>query len=135
MTGPAGEFDLGALFRAVDAERQHRGSSWAALSKEVGVSTSTIRRFAEADDAEADGVLALVRWLDAAPEDYMPASPVRGQRLPKNPSRYVRVDMEAVTEVWGTSTGTRTRTTIQRLVGTAQHAGRPVASLTRLSEV
>ena len=68
-------FDLQRLFRAVDAQRERHGLSWAALARQVGVAASTIRRFGEAEDAEADGVLALVIWLGAAPEDY-----VRGDR-------------------------------------------------------
>lgn len=51
-------FDLQALFREIDAEREHQSLSWAALARQVGVAASTIRRFGEADDAEADGVLA-----------------------------------------------------------------------------
>lgn len=64
-------FDLGRLFHAVDAERERQGLSWASLARQVGVSASTLRRFCEADDAEADGVLAVIRWLGTTPEDYI----------------------------------------------------------------
>ena len=50
-------FDLGRLFESVGAQRERLRLSWAALSRQVGVATSTIRRFGESDDAEADGVL------------------------------------------------------------------------------
>jgi len=114
-----------------------QGLSWAALAREVGVAASTIRRFGEADDAEADGVLAAVRWLGAAPEDYVAGDAVRGQRLRPDGSGYVRVDMELVAIAKGdpSDVGGRARTSIQRLVEVAQRSRRPVASLTRLSEV
>ena len=47
-------FDLQALFHAIDVERQRQHLSWTALSRHVGVSASTIRRYSEANDAEAD---------------------------------------------------------------------------------
>lgn len=130
-------FDLGGLFRAVDVERARRGLSWAALARQVGVSSSTIRRFGEADDAEADGVLALVRWLSVAPEDYVRSDLVTGERLRRAGAGYVRVDMELVASASGDPRDGqgRTRTSIQNLVDIAQRSGQPVASLTRFSEV
>jgi hypothetical protein len=46
----------------IDELIEERGLTTAALAREVGVGASTIRRFRTADDAEADGVLALVAW-------------------------------------------------------------------------
>jgi transposase len=129
-------FDLEGLFRAIDAERERQGLSWAALARQVGVAASTIRRFGYADDAEADGVLALVRWLGVAPEDYVSGDAVCGMRLGRAGAGYVRVDMELVARAAGDSRGAngRTRTSIQNLVEVAQRSGQPVASLTRLSD-
>ncbi len=129
-------FDLGGLFRDVVTERERRGLSWAELSREVGVSSSTIRRFGEAEDAEADGVLALVRWLRVAPERYVLGRSCSGERLVEPGDGVVRVDMALVAEAAGDSRGARgrSRTTIQRLVDVAQRSGRSVASLTRRSE-
>lgn len=100
-----------------------------------------------ADDAEADGVLALIRWLEAAPEAFIVSSrpgaddqPITshapGLLLPAE-SGYVRVDMDRVSAADGTgqTAGGRTRTTIQRLVQAALRSGQPVAAFTRLSEV
>lgn len=128
-------FDLRLLFCAIDSEREREHLSWAALARAVGVSSSTIRRFADADDAEADGVLALVRWLGVAPEDYVVDSQVKGQLLPHGEGPIVRVDMELVALANNESGGARgrTRTTIQRLAATAQQTQRSVASLTRTS--
>ena len=131
----AAPFDLAGLHRAVDAERQLRGLSWAALAREIGVAASTIRRFATADDAEADGVLLVVRWLNAAPEDFVPGGRVSGKRLPSVEVGYVRVDMALLASANGEQPDQRrTRTTVQRLVGAAQRSGQPVAALTRISE-
>ncbi|MEM8923731.1 MAG: helix-turn-helix transcriptional regulator [Actinomycetota bacterium] len=129
-------FDLGALFRDVDRARRSQGLSWAALARRVGVSASTIRRFDLAEDAEADGVLALVRWLGVTPEDYV-AVMTEGQQLPDGDVGVVRVDMDLVARAEGRAGGAdgRSRTTIQRLVAAARSSGCPVASLTRLSEV
>ena len=130
-------FDLRQLFLAVDVERKRQGVSWVALADEVGVAASTVRRFAEAEDAEADGVLALVRWLGTVPEDYVAGSAVGGNHLPCGDGGYVRVDMELVAMANGDPDGAkgRVRTSIQRLVAAAQRSRQTVSSLTRFSEV
>lgn len=126
-------FDLGHLSCRIDQERKERGLTMAALAREVGVAASTIRRFRTADDAEADGVLALIAWLGDPPELFMNDSSVSGTPLPPAGAGQVRVDMDLVVEV---ASGRRAanRTTIQRLAIAAQASGRTVASLTRWSE-
>jgi len=111
--------------------------SLAVLARQVGVAASTIRRFREADDAEADGVLALVRWLGVAPEDFVAGNSVRGTRLRCSGDGYVRVDMELVARANGDPHGAkgRTRTSIQTLVEVAQRSGQPLESLTRFSKM
>ena len=130
-------FDVQSLFRAVDGERERQGLSWAALARQVGVAASTIRRLGGAEDAEADGVLALVGWLGAAPEDYVKGDVVSGGQLPHAGAGFVRVDMESVARASADPRGARgrTRTSIQNLVEVAQRSGRTVASLTRVSDV
>ena len=130
-------FDLPAVFRAVDIERQLHDLSWAALARQIGVAASTMRRYETADDAEADGVLAVLRWLGTAPEHYITGGAVKGQLLPAGEQGYIRVDMELIAVASGDPNGAsgRTRTSIQHLVEVAQRSGRPVASLTRFSEV
>ena len=131
-----GRFDLARLFRSIDSERQCRGLSWAALGREVGVSASTIRRFGEADDAEADGVLRLMGWLQVVPEDYVQTGSVERAPLPAPGPGQVRVNMNLVAQAANDPRGAdgRTRTTIQRLVEVATGADRTLASLTRLSD-
>lgn len=135
MTTPL--FNLEELFVAITEERERQAITWSALSRHVGVSPSTIRRFGVADDAEADGVLALVRWLGVPPEDFVAGNAVKSRRLPSGGNAYVRVDMElvALANGDGNGAGKRTRTTIQNLVAVAQGAGRSVASLTMLTDV
>ncbi len=126
-------FDLERLFADVDRERRRRELSWAALAREVGVSASTIRRFESADDAEADGVLTVVAWLDSSPEEYITNGCVRGRRLSTVEGGFVRVDLERVAARRGDPTllTRRTRMTIQSLVEAAQLSRVPVAELTR----
>lgn len=127
------QFDLQSLFLAVDAQRVALELSWAALGRLVGVDPSTIRRFGTADDAEADGVLALVRWLEVPPEDFVSGGLEGGERLAPPGMGMVRVDMDAVRELDSSVSAGRSRTTIRRLVAVATEAGRTVASLTRVT--
>lgn len=135
MTTPP--FDLRALFEAVDAERDRRGLSWAALSRQIGVASSTIRRYANVDDAEADGVLATLQWLNATPEHYTTHSTLTGTQLQPTSDGHVRVDMQLVAEANSDPRGAngRTRTTIQTLAAAAERSRQPVASLTRLTDL
>lgn len=82
-------------------------------------------------------MLNLVRWLQAAPEDFIDGDSALRDLLPAAGDGVVRVDMELVARAAGDTHGARSRmrTTIQRLVAAADHDRRSVASLTRLSEV
>ncbi|MEO1064114.1 MAG: helix-turn-helix transcriptional regulator [Actinomycetota bacterium] len=128
-------FDLAELGRCVDRAREDAGLTAAELSRRVGVSTTTIRRLHSAADAEADGVLALVRWLGVAPEHFVDGSPVAGAELPEHDGGFIRVDMALVAALTpaGRSVPTGSRTTIQRLAVAARSSGRTIASLTRWS--
>jgi len=129
-------FDLRQLSRSIEQERAERGLTWKEVSAEVGVATSTIRRFANASDAEADGVLALIRWLDVPPEHFVAGSKVAGVRLPSVDSGVIRVDLSRVADLptWPRQARAGSRTTIQRLTRAAQASEVPVASLTRWSQ-
>ena len=91
---PMSGFDLRRLFDTIDAERNRQNLSWAALGRAVGVSPSTIRPFRNASDAEADGVLALVRWLGTAPELFVEGT--KGLPLAPSGQGMVRVNMELI---------------------------------------
>ncbi len=79
-------------------------------------------------------MLALVRWLGVAPEDFVVGTSVPGETLAHEVDGFIRVDMGAVSQASGES-HRGTRTTIQRLIEVAQRSGRPVAALTRVSKV
>ncbi|MEM9042751.1 MAG: hypothetical protein AAGD33_22940 [Actinomycetota bacterium] len=130
-------FDLASLAAAIERERVARGLTVAGLARDAGVSSSTIRRFATASDAEADGVLAAIGWLGVAPEDFVADSTVVGTRLAPVLDGMIRVDLDAVAALptWTGGSRVGSRTTIQRLVTAAQSSGRAVASLTRWSPV
>ena len=89
-----GPFDAAGLGRAVEAERRARGLTWAGLVAELGVSATTIRGLGKRSAVEADGALALCRWLGRAPESFAdgdgPALPTAG------PGRFLRTDVRAL---------------------------------------
>ena len=80
-------FDGRGFVAAIDELRQERGLSWAALGRETGVSPPTIKRFAIGDIIEADGVFALVRWLQRPLEDFSPANAHLNSGMPPAPAR------------------------------------------------
>lgn len=137
VSAAEGQFDLLELSRSIDTASADRDVTWAAISQEVGVATSTIRRFATASDAEADGVLALVGWLGLAPEQFVTGSKIAGMPLSPAGEDVIRVDMALVAGLAAQPRRARpvTRTTIQRLVAAAQASEVPVASLTRWSAI
>lgn len=119
-------FDLRRLHQDIDTQRQELALSWAALSKEVGVSTSTIRRYKDAEDAEADGVLLLIRWVGKSPEQYVEGA--SGGELLRD-GGWVRVDTARIAKALDDpAVARRNRLTIQGLIAAAQKAGASVAS-------
>jgi transcriptional regulator with XRE-family HTH domain len=82
----APRLDSEALFQALDDARRDRGLSWAELAARSGVAVSTLQRTRAGSAMEADGVLAMVRLVGKAPEDFATgvsagAEPVRQGRL------------------------------------------------------
>src|SRR5262245_19117765 len=65
------EFDMRALYEAVDAQRQASRLNWAQVAREVGVSASTLRALRERRTVEADGVLQVLGWLQRSPESFV----------------------------------------------------------------
>src|SRR5262245_8486663 len=74
------DFDLRALYEALDAARVERGLSWAALAGEVNrfrtvmrpISTSTITGLRSKRVGEGDGILQMLLWLGRTPESFVP---------------------------------------------------------------
>ena len=116
------DFDLNALYTALDDTRQARGLTWAQATREINASgprppgrpiaSSTIARLRRNRLAEADGVLQMLRWLDRSPESFVARHPAADQvesKLPKaNPGEVLRVDtrklfeaLDAQRKLWG----------------------------------
>jgi hypothetical protein len=64
-------FDTQALHDAVDAQRRERKLTWMALSKELRISTSTIKSMTKRKwGIELDGVMGMARWLGRTVERF-----------------------------------------------------------------
>jgi len=80
-----GDFDLKALYAALDAERTARGLTWTQATREINsvgpipqrhpIATSTITGLRTKNVAEGAGVLQMLRWLRRAPESFMSGLP------------------------------------------------------------
>src|SRR5262245_13498049 len=65
------KFDPQALFDAVDAQRRERGMTWSDLSKELRISTSTIKNMTTRKwGIELDGVMGMARWVGRTVESF-----------------------------------------------------------------
>src|SRR5262245_11057248 len=65
------KFNPQALFDAVDARRRERGMTWTDLSKELGISASTIKGMMKRQwGIELDGVIGLARWVGRTVESF-----------------------------------------------------------------
>jgi len=79
------DFDLKALYSALDAQRQARGLTWAQATRDINdvgptpqrhpIATSTITGLRTKALAEGAGVLQMLRWLERAPESFMRGLP------------------------------------------------------------
>lgn len=68
---PRSKLDTDALYAALDAKREGRGLSWRQLSKEVGVSPSTMTRLANGQRPDVDAFAALVNWLGQSADTFL----------------------------------------------------------------
>jgi len=64
-------FDPKLLYQALNERREARGLTWADVAREVGVSSSTLTRTARGGRMEADGMLAMCRWLSRPAESFV----------------------------------------------------------------
>ena len=103
-------FSLHALYEALDAQRQSRGLSWAQATREMlggsgnsvsrghALSVSTVMATRTNRVSEADGVLAMLRWLKRTPESFVPGHTESGNaqdRLPEiPPNKILRFDTQ-----------------------------------------
>jgi len=74
------DFNLRALYDALDAQRRSREMSWPAVTREINrfkteshpIATSTITGLQSKAVAEGDGILQMLRWLGRTPESFVP---------------------------------------------------------------
>ena len=102
----APDFDLHALYAALDAQRQSRGLSWTEVAREINgqssnqsrraLSSSTVQGIKAKSAVEGDGVLQMLRWLNRTPESFVPNHqevPVADEPLPNVlPHQVLRFD-------------------------------------------
>jgi hypothetical protein len=88
------DFDLKALYDALDERRRSRALGWAAVTREVNrfrtflrpIAASTIVGLKNKSVGEGDGILQTLLWLGRSPESFLPgiADPDAEQfRLPE----------------------------------------------------
>ncbi|MGI8875657.1 MAG: helix-turn-helix domain-containing protein [Egibacteraceae bacterium] len=66
--------DVAALHATLDRERERRGMSWRQVSRETGVSASTLSRMGQGvARPDVDGFATLVGWLGASADDFLRA--------------------------------------------------------------
>jgi hypothetical protein len=104
------DFDMKALYDALDAERQARGMTWAQVTAAINVpfryapsrpfSASTVTGIRGKRSVTSAVVLALLRWLGRTPESFVPGhltTDEASEQLPEVPDRQVmRVDTRAL---------------------------------------
>src|SRR5262245_28928172 len=98
MTMSGQDFDLRALYNALDERRLERGLTWAAVVQEMSGSgtkkgsAATLTGLRDRSIAEGDGVLTMLSWLGRTPESFtrgIPESDADRFRLPAVPERKV----------------------------------------------
>jgi hypothetical protein len=80
--GRSVDFDIAALYDALDTERRTRGMSWQQLARDISrlfrdvparpISPSTLTGMRSRRAIEGDGVLQMLRWLERSPESFVP---------------------------------------------------------------
>lgn len=110
-TIPPTDFDIAALFDALDAQRRDRELSWpgvarklwnqsAALNAERNdhpIRSSTLTGMAKRSDTTCQHALFMLRWLGRTPESFMPGSPIDATRIAlpvAGPDQRLRWDLQ-----------------------------------------
>ena len=105
---PTGDFDVDALYTALDTARAARGLSWRQLALEISaqfgrtglspIAASTLSGMRGKRFVEGDGVLQALRWLNRTPESFVPGhTPAADEALPYvEADRILRFDAIAI---------------------------------------
>jgi hypothetical protein len=144
MSDESQDFDLQALYAALDQKRQALSMTWSDVARAISlrhgetprrVSASTITGVRHRSYAEADGVLQMLRWLDRTPESFGAAG-YTDEKLspllpPIEPHQVLRFDARAIyvaLEAKRTSKGLSWKEVAQEIGGCAPE------SVTRLAK-
>ena len=164
---------MGALYAALDAQRQARGMSWQQVVREINalfasvperpISPSTLTGLRKRGAIEGDGVLQMLRWLNRAPESFVPGhqeAAAEAATLPEvGPDKILRFDtgklysaldaqrkergmswQQVASEIGGFSAAGLTRlskggrTGFPEVMRITRWLGRPAACFTRASD-
>lgn len=111
--GQSREFDIAALWQAMDTQRKGRGLSWQQVTDEISaassilvarlgsrnhpLSASTVRNMAKRGSITCQHALGMLRWLGLPPDTFAPHDADRPKApLPKaGPDRRLRWDIWA----------------------------------------
>ncbi len=88
------DFDIAALFDALDSQRRNRALNWQGVAKELWdqsaalnaqrddhpISASTLTGMAKRRDTTCQHALFMLRWLGRTPESFMPGSTADAKR-------------------------------------------------------
>src|SRR5262245_4398181 len=82
MTRGQTDFDIAALYTALDAKRRSLGMSWQEAARAISarfahvparpISPSTLTGLRSKEAIEGDGVLQMLLWLERTPESFVP---------------------------------------------------------------
>lgn len=105
------DFDVRALYAALDSERRSRSLSWSGLTREVNaqfrevpchpIATSTITSLKDKREVSGNAALQMLAWLDRTPESFLPGGTTNRadprEALPRlGPDRILRFDTPAI---------------------------------------
>ena len=69
-----GEFDLAGFYAALDAQRTAKGLNWKQVSKQSGVSASTLTRMSQGRRPDIDGLALLLAWSGLDASNFLPGA-------------------------------------------------------------
>ncbi len=108
-SGPSAEFDIDALYTAIDQARLAKGLSWSGVAREIKdqfrdmpatFSVSTLTGMRQRGSVEADGVLQMLLWLRRTPESFVSGNAKTGAEADSLPEvgtdRILRFDTAAI---------------------------------------
>ena len=68
------EFNYKKLYSELDKKREEKKLNWSELGRELGIAPTTLKRTQLGQPMEADGIRAMIAWLDLSPEDFIYSS-------------------------------------------------------------